>query len=234
VWSLLLPALAVCQTDRLDTVFLSKAAAHARKVYSLSLGIQSRLYNGVQYHEYNERPDDQGNPYFASDDWVEGTVHYDGEVYYGVAILYDLVHDKVVIEHGVGGAKLQLIDEKLKGFSLSGHRFVQLSSDSLKGTPIRTGYYELVCDGRVKFYFHRRKDQLEVIENYAIHSVFLDVDLFYLFKAGMYYPVKTKREVLNVLADNKTLRKFIRKNKIKFRHHRAQAIKEIVSYYNES
>jgi len=37
-----------------------------------------------------------GHPYFESDDWVEGTVHYDGDLYEGVAILYDLVSEKVV------------------------------------------------------------------------------------------------------------------------------------------
>ncbi len=233
-WSLLLPATAFCQTNLLDTAFLLSSVHHAKEIYSNSLRGQSHLYNGVQYKEYNVSLDDKGIPYFESDDWVEGSVDYDGEIHDRVSILYDVVNDKVVIEHGVRGLKLQLIDEKLKYFTLPGHRFVHLVRDTLKNSPMQSGYYDLLSNGLVKFYVKWHKERLEKIEDQQKRWIFADNNNFYIWKKGIYFQVKTKSAVLKVLSDNKTLRKFIRENKISFRQNRVQAIASVVSFYNKS
>ena len=233
LWSFLFPAPVLCQTQSLDTGFLFSALQHTKEIYSNSIGSQSHLYNGVYYKEYNARSTDRGIPYFESDDWVEGTVEYDGENHEHVSILYDLVNDKVVIEHGTRGVKLQLIDEKLSYFTLPGHFFVRLVRDSLRNATIQSGYYDLLCNGETKFYVRWHKNYLQTIEGLEIQSIFTDHNSYYIFKNGSYFPVRTKSSVLEVLQDNKSLRKFIRKNNINFRKNRVKAITSIVRFYNE-
>ena len=223
------------QTPATDSVFLLSALKNARELYVRSLGLGSHLLNGILYKEYNARFDDVGHPYYASDDWVEGTVHYDGDLYEGVAILYDLVSEKVVIEHPYAGIKLELISEKINYFSLPGHRFVRLDADTMKNSPIRTGFYDVLYDGRVKFYVKRQKEKKEQISTNDILVQFTDIDRLYIFKNGLYLPVKTRSSVLDALKDRKSdIRRFIRKNKIHFRENREEAITRIVSFYDES
>ena len=223
------------QTYVADTVFVLSAVKNAREVYTRSLGVGSHLLNGIQYKEYNPHHDDVGHPYFVSDDWVEGTVHYDGDVYEGVAILYDLVREKVVIEHPYAGIKLELISEKIKCVDLPGHRFVRIDADTVKNSPIRTGFYDLLYDGRTKFYAKRQKTKKEEIVGMEIKVTFSKNDHLYICKRGQYVPVKSKSSVLDVLEDRKAeVRKYIRKNKIRFRKGREQAISRVVSFYDES
>jgi len=226
---------AYSQTRATDSIFLMSAVRNAHELYSRALGVGSHLLNGVQYKEYNAHFDDVGHPYFASDDWVEGSVHYDGDLYEDVAILFDLFREKVVIEHPYAGIKLELISEKIKSFSLPGHRFVRLDADTIKNSPIRTGFYDVLYDGRVKFYVKRHKEKREQIVSGAIQIEFSDIVHFYIVKHGQYIPVKSKSSVLEVFQDRKSdLRKYIRKNKIHFRKSREEAITRVVSFYDES
>ena len=183
-WSLLLPAISFCQTLPLDTGFLSSALDHAKQVYSNSLGAQSHLYNGVQYKEHNATPDDTWIPYFESDDWVEGSVSYDGQVYDHVPIMYDIVNDKVIIEHGTRGVKLELINQKLEYFTLPGHHFLHLVRDTLKNSIQQSGYYDLLGDGTVQFLVKWRKTRQEVVDPLQIRIIFLENSSFFIRKNG--------------------------------------------------
>lgn len=233
-WSLLLPATTHGQALPADSGFVSTALNRAKLSYTRALGAESHLYNGVQYKEMNATDEAGGIPYFLSDDWVEGTVFYDGELYEQVPILYDLVRDKLVIEHGVNGIKLELIDQKVMYFTLPGHHFVHLLGDTIKGSILTSGYYDLQLAGKVKLYVKWQKERLEIIEDNAIRVLFVPHNSFYIVKNGSFIPVQTKASVLKALNDNKSLRKFIRKNGIQFRQDRVRAITLVVSQYNES
>jgi hypothetical protein len=218
-----------------DTAFVASAEKSAIEKYSRSLGVGSHLLNGIQYKEYNPHSDDIGNPFFVSDDWVEGSVFYDGQRYDQVAILYDLVREKVVIEHPYSGTKLELITEKIGYFSLPDHWFVRLNADTIKDSPITTGFYDLLYNGPTRFYAKRQKIQRDHIVGRDILVEFSVNDRLYLYKNGVYYPVKGKASVFSVLADRKTdIRKFLRKNKINIRRNPEKAISRVVSFYDES
>jgi hypothetical protein len=223
------------QTQATDSVFLLSAVKNAHELYVRTLGVGSHLLNGVLYKEHNASFQDVGHPYFESDDWVDGSVFYDGELYEGVGILYDLVNEKVVIDHPYAGIKLELISEKINYFSMPGHRFVRLDADTMKSSPVRTGFYDVLYDGRLKFYVKRHKDKKEQITQAELQVEFLQNDRLYIYKQGQYIPVRTKSSVLEALSDRKSdLRKYIRKNKIHFRRHWEEAITRVVSFYDES
>src|SRR5882672_6840210 len=124
-----------------DGRFVSAAAKNVGDIYLHALAVESHLYNGILYKEYNPHSNDEGNPFFLSDDWTDGSVYYDGERYDNVPLLYDLVKERLVVEHAYGGVKLELISEKINNFSMAGHTFVRLVSDTSTSS-LRTGFYD--------------------------------------------------------------------------------------------
>jgi len=223
---------AFCQTSA-DTTFLVKATQNAESIYTRTIGVESHLYNGVLYKEYNPHANDDGFPYFLKDDWTEGNLLYDGEVYQNVPMLYDVINDKLIIDHDFGGVKLSMISEKVGYFILGGHTFVRLETDSAR-TNIRSGFYELLYDGTLKAYAKWQKIKNETIAEREIKTTFLNNNRFYIFKNDKYYQVKSKSSVLQVLADRKAeVRKYIRKNGIHFHKDRGKAIAEVVSFYDQ-
>ncbi len=102
---------------------------------------QTNLYNGSEYREPRRTNNDQ-HPYFVSEDWLEGSVLYDGDWYEHVPLQYDITRDVVITEmytkrepDGAGrcqGRRL-LID---------GHMFRKLIRDTLNALP-ETGFYDI-------------------------------------------------------------------------------------------
>lgn len=230
----ILPTEVLCQAAQSDTLFLSHAIRNIEDLYAQSIGVESHLYNGVLYKEYNAHTSDEGIPYFRTEDWQDGSVFYDGELYEDVPMIYDLVQEKIVIEHGYGGIKLELINEKIKYFTLSGHTFVRLVADSSR-SPIRTGFYDLLYDGKAKCLAKLQKTYNEEIVSRELLIKFRENNRYFIVLNGRYYQVKGKSSILSVLEDRAAdIRKFIRKNKIKFKGDRGQAIAKVVRYYDQT
>ena len=219
-----------------DTLILSKAVAKAKEIYTHSMGSELRLYNGVQYKEFILHNYDIGHPYFLADDWTDScAVNYDGQEYENVSLLYDIVHDKVVVDHAYSHFSIQLINEKINSFSIAGHNFVYLAPDSAQGSTIHPGFYDLLYDGNVKVYARRRKDANSIIEAPLVKMEFVDRSQFFIYKNGHYFPVKNKSSILKVFSDRKSaLRKYINKNKLNFHTNRDFALAKSAEFYDES
>ncbi len=108
------------QSIQEDSTFLREAEVHAIGLYSRNKRVQSHLFNGSEYIEYNSIAGE--HPYYEAD-WSDGIVFYDGEQYEHTPVLFDLSLDKLITENS-NGRPLQLISEKIKYFILNGHTFV--------------------------------------------------------------------------------------------------------------
>lgn len=219
-----------------DTILLSKAIKRARAIHTLALESESHLFNGVQYKGFVIHNYDIGYPYFGSDDWIDGSVIYDGQLFTDLSLQYDLVHDKVIVEHTFSHFSIQLIDEKLKSFTLGTHKFVSLKADdSVQSQMIRPGHYEVLYDGKVKVYAKRKKEINSIVETPLIKQDFVDKNQFFVYKNGSYFNVKNKSSILKVFGDKKSaLRKYINKNKLNFRKDRDFALAAAAKFYDES
>ena len=146
------------------------------------------------------------------------------------------MHDKIIVDHAYSHFSIQLIDEKVKSFTLGNHAFVWLQrGDSLQGQTIRPGYYEVLYDGSVKVYAKRKKDINSVVETPLVKQEFVDRSQFFVYKDGNYFSVKSKSSILKVFDDKKSaLRKYISKNKLNFREDRDFALAAAARFYDES
>ncbi|HRI79029.1 MAG TPA: hypothetical protein PLR06_05780 [Cyclobacteriaceae bacterium] len=213
-----------CQSINSDTSFVSLAKRNAGAWYEKEMISQSRLYNGTGYREYLSKEDE--HPYLI-DDWEDGSIVYDGELFTNVPLMLDISDDKVIIEHYSSREKIQLLVDKVSWFTLKNRRFARLD------VPSRNGFYEVLHDGTTKVVVKWEKALQTRLSGNAIHMYFLERSFCYILKDNIYYPVKSKKSVLTVLSDHKSeLNKFISKNKLDFRIDREKNIARITEYYD--
>jgi hypothetical protein len=223
-----------CQNAKSDTSFLTSAINNAKSFYTKETAGEGPLFNGVQYKGLVLHNYDDGHPYFLSDDWIEGSIVYDGGQYDSILVQYDLISDKVVIDHPLSHFRMELIDEKVSSFVLDNHQLVRLSVDSTKAS-IQPGYYELLYNGKLKVYAKHRKIKQEQYESDQIKSLFTQKIQYYILKDNIYHPVKSKSSVLKVFHNKKVMvRKYLSKNKISFRKDTGLAIAKSTEFYEES
>jgi hypothetical protein len=227
-WFLLCASSAVHAQLSADTLFLGAAVKNTIKFYSKSIQGQASLYNGSQYKEPNRSDNDQ-HPFFGSDDWVFGTVNYDGEFYDNVPLLYDITADKVVTENYYNADQIALVNEKLNAFTIGKHTFAKISHKTLP----RSGFYQVLYDGESQVVVRRQKVIREKIVSQTIEIEFDPRYRYFLYKNGAYFQVRTKASVLRVLNDEKTaLRQFISRQKIRFKHSPETALQLVAAHYD--
>ena len=213
----------------LDTTFLTSAKVNQVKLYTEFMNGQTRLNNGSEYRDYLSHNEE--HPYFGADDWAYGTIIYDEEVYENVPMFYDLSRDKVISEHSLNGAKLELISEKISLFTLGPHTFVRLAADEAK--TITSGFHERLYDGKTKVYVRREKSLQQKVESNNIIFNFDEKNRVYIQKDGVYYPVRTKNSVLEVFNDKKQeIRAFMKKDGRITKHNRENAIAKVAAFYD--
>lgn len=226
-----LQVVAVGQSAKPDTLFLAAADRYQRSLYNAAIGGQSRLYNGTEHRDYISRNDE--TPYFGIDDWQFGFIYYDDERYDSVAMFYDLSRDQVITEHVLTGAKIELIAQKISMFEINGHLFERLHKDS--AGVITEGFHERLYDGGTNVYVRRTRILTSRPSSNEIIYSFEDKNRIYLRRNGKYFPVRSKRSVLNVLDDKRSsLRSVLKEEKIKFKKARERAIVLMARTYDSS
>jgi hypothetical protein len=221
------------QHHETDTAFIADASLHLYKIHAQALGINARLYNGMDYSGYWYPGETIGHPYWSSNQWGKGSIEYDGQLYPDVEIMYDVMHDKVVINNPYSRLKLELITEKVKGFILHGHQFRNVLHPGTKPF-IPPGIYDILCEGGVSLYAKRTKTHQQSLGTRSVVNEFREATRFYISRGDFFYSVNSKNSLLKVLADEKSqLRKYILKNKISFTKNREQAFLQVTRFFNE-
>ena len=216
--------------NNINTPVASPTIANAGDVYNPFIKKQSRLYNGIEHLGYSVRI--KGHAYFQQNELKTGTVVYDELEFVNVPMLYDLLKDQVVIQHLNGYSKIGLVSEKVKEFTLLNHHFIRLQTDSLTAATIITGFYEEIYTGTLKVLAKRIKFIDETIKD-ELEREFLEQDLFFIKKEAVYYAVKNYKGLLNVLKDKApAIKKYLRKNRFKFRKGPENAIIKATAYYD--
>lgn len=208
-----------------DTTFVTDARNSAIRLYTQSVGVQSHLFNGSEYREYHSQRDEF--PYLF-DDVMFGGVKYGGEVYENIPLYYDLEKDQVVTSY-THGNKVQLLRDKVEYFDIGEHRFVRLNNDK-----VAEGFYDLLYDGKMKFYAKRQKVLALKINGNVAENSFEERVKYYIVKNGTYHTVKGKRSVMGLIRDRKKdMKRAIREEKLKFGKTREKSIARILERYEQ-
>jgi hypothetical protein len=230
--SFLGPAKIIAQTSKEDSSWYSSAINNATDSYHSFLGQQTELYSGAEYVPYPQTIT-EGHPFFQSVSIDTGSIMYNGIYYKKIPMFLDLVQNALVIINPVNTAKVQVYNEMVQRFTLFGHNFIRVVTDSLKNPLLNTGFYDLLYAGKVSLL---KKQSKNIQENYSSGDIRVFVQekhSYYIEKDGNYYSVSNKSSVLNVLADRKKeIRQFIRQNKIKLGKNMDEGLASVLSYYD--
>jgi hypothetical protein len=214
-----------------DTLFLVDAKKNAINNYQRVIQGQAKLYNGSEYVKPEQTGD--SHPFYVSDDWSFGFVNYDGERFENVPLLYDITSDKLVTENYYNASEMELVYDKLTGFSLVNHIFEKITNQAVNNSLPQSGFYEVLYNGTTKTIARHQKKPQETIVSNQIEIDFEEKDHYFILKNGSYYPVKSKGSVLKLLADEKTaLKQFLNKNSINFKLDREKALVRLAEHYD--
>ena len=226
----LLSFYACAQTEE-DTAFVTTAQANTRMLYNKLLGGQSRLFNGSRY--VPPKQTFEQHPYFLSEDWITGSLFYDGEYFHDVPLMYDLASDVLITEHFPSGHPIRLVPEKLDHFSVDNHFFEKIINDSVSGTLPGTGFYEVLYQGESKVVASRSKFLREKIEGTVVTITYEEKNRYFILRNGVFFPVRSKGSVLKLMDDRRQeLKKYLKQKKIVFSDNRERALKTLAEHYD--
>lgn len=176
------------------------------------------LINGPEYIDYSKRYRTvRGTQFFETPADAKASLQYDGVTFKNIPILYDIRTDQVVVQHPTSPRKLSLVREKVSTFTIASHTFVYLTIHDQKDSTAKSGYFDLLYNGRQKLIAQRSKGVKELATRDGLEIEFLEADKLFLIKQGFYYPLNRKKSFLKLFPDNKNgLRKYISTNKLKF------------------
>lgn len=228
---LLVPLFVLINGVRAQSTFVQQAQEQAVSAYEQRLNGQSHAYEGHQYIGHDPRL--KIHPYFRTDSLQRGTVQLNGVRYRDLQLLYDVVRDQLVIQPPESGYRLALPMEKIGNFSMGNSQFTWINGDSLAG--VRTGFYEVIYNGRVNALVKRVKTIEEDLYDGRYKGTYRVKDRFIVQKQQAFFEVKTKRSFLKLFPDQaRELRRFIRKNRLRFNtEEREQAIAQATQRYDE-
>jgi hypothetical protein len=232
---LLLPYLllitSICYSQD-STTIQAQAEKNAVAFYTKYIGENSSLYNGSEYVAYDFHI--KGYQYFQWSTLQQGTVNYNGTRYDNINIAYDIVRDELITFRYNDNVRIRLVTEKIDYFSWPGHFFIRLIQDSLNKPVITTGFYERLYDGKMKLYAKRKKKIMETITSEGDNLSFKEISLYLVQKNGQFYSMQKEGELLDLLNDKrKEVKKYLRKNKIKFKKAPEKAILTAIEYYDQ-
>jgi hypothetical protein len=212
----------------------SAAVLALTQQYQAAFPVAEQLYNGPEYHDYSKRYlKSVGSQFFASAEKQPGTIYYNNRLFTGIELAYDVVLDQIVLKYPLNPLELQLINERVGGFTLGDHRFIRLVADS-DNSVVSTGYYEVLADNGVQFLARRKKRLHQQVSQGRTVAEFLTIDELFIKKGQTYYRVGSKGSATRPFADrSKEIQKYVRDNKLKFdKKSREASITQLTQYYS--
>ena len=221
------------QTVVLNHAVLDSSINNSLRLYKSQVGPNSLLYYGAEYKEFPLDGDDTGNPYFLLDDWGTGSINFNGHFFDDVSLKYDIVQDKALLENPYTGNTLEMMKARVSKFSLEGHYFVNLLSDSVTAFGMNSGFYEVLYDGKTKVLARHIKTIQTKIDQGVKRTFFEENNTYFVCKDNGCFQVKNKATVLAVFKDKKQmLAKEMAKSKVSFKENREHAISTAARLYD--
>jgi hypothetical protein len=227
-----LPATSVvAQSAADDSMLYKRAVSNLVNLYQQSSGDQSGLYNGSQYAGYPFKLT-EGHPFFLYDRHGAGSVVYDGVLYENVLMQFDEVQDALIMDSS--SRRIQFINDRVTQFTLFNNNFIRIVRDTENTTLVRTGFYEVLYDGKISLL---KKEEKQVRDDVTTGELlrFIDIHQYYYIKMNnTYYSISNRKSILSIFKDRKKeVKQFIRKNKLSYRKDRDNMLTKATAWYDQ-
>lgn len=209
-------------------VNMVKAQNAAADYASFAAG-QAVIFHGKEQLKYS--PSIKNHPYLKSDKYVPGNLSFEGILYEDVKMRLDLYKNELLLLSPDERYNIVLPSDRVDFAHFHGYHIFYHDPEG-KENSLPEGYYLRLYDGRCTVLekpscaFSKQIKGLEVEESFD-QSV-----KYYIQKEGAYYPVGSKGSVLKVFKERKKeLARYIKQEKLDFRHAREEAIVAVAREY---
>ena len=211
-----------------DSSFQNTSFNFIRESFQIEEGGSSHLYTGKEYYGYAKNI--KGDQFFLTSAMESNTIFYDGSLYENIPLLFDIVSQEVIINRYHQDLRISLLSEKVKYFTLAGHRFENINTAQKDGK-ISDGIYDEVYKGTTNVLVKRSKRIVNAIRTDE-SAKFVEEDELFIQNGNAFYPVSGSSSLLQALSDKKDQVKiFIRKNKFKFKKNMEKEVILAAAYY---
>ena len=213
-----------------SNVPVDTAVKHALHIYANATGDQAPYYNGIQYRRYPNFIH-YGHPFFIADSLMKGSVTYDHVTFENVMLQYDEVNDELITTDVQGDNLVQLLKQKISGFTIGPHKFIHLTQ-----TYPRAGYYRVLYNGKSQIIVKESKS-IQVkhgrVAAETERTVYSATD-YYLKTAKGYEKFNRLNPFLSLFNEHrKQVAGFIRDKKLRFRTDRENLYYQAASFYDQ-
>ena len=210
-----------------NTIF-SELYQIAEKTY----GINQELICGELYE--NLYLGALGTPFIIKEEFTKGSVCYKGKVYNDLQLMYDIYEQKVLIDYRTEHTQLRVYLTKnfLTEFEIYNKKFKKLDlfDDGLDFYQVLEAGEELKC------YYHWYKSRVESNHLYprVSYEFSSDKKKKYLYINGTYTGFRGKSSFISAFPKNKrkSIKKFIKQNKIYMADISDTAMQQLLDYCN--
>ncbi len=200
-----------------SSLFCQTSIGDLKEISEKIYGPDNVLINGSSY--VISHPSANGNPFLGDNKFTPSTINLKGRSFNNVLIKYDIEFQMVIlkVDNSYGSKIITLRDNYIKAFNLHNKHFINLKEKGINDKSIK--FLELVYDGSFIFGNYYSKSFLSIYSNKYPNGKYTKTKVsHYLFLNNKKINIKNKRDLLLVFPEHKhDIKKFIKKNKIKFR-----------------
>ena len=187
--------------------------------YSHKQGKALHIFNGPEYIPVDINI--KGHPFYENETFQLGWIKYDGEIYIGIEIGYDIYREQLAVVHYDENSKfspIRLYSKNVDGFSFNGHRFVRLEK-GINPHLVATGFYEILYEDSLKVFALNVK-KVQPSNEGPYRYQFAAKSVIYVFKDEEFHKIGSKKALLRLLEDEKSsIRKIVRNGSEDFRNY---------------
>ncbi len=170
--------------------------------YSQEADVYSPIYNGKFPPQYHSRY--LGTFYLDSEEFLPGTVVYNGKLYTDVELNLNAHLDELYIVIRKYHTQSVMLKDYVSEFTIGDKAFTKILFKDWPGAP-REGYFQVLHNGeRIKVFkwTHKSYNKANPSETQASY-VFDSRFFYYVVKDGVFIPVKNKGSFLKALSSHK-------------------------------
>ncbi len=212
-----------------DSVLYKESISKIHQVYLNEIGDNAQIYHGSEYIRNGQKA--IGFPFYESDSVLTGSVSYQGMIYTGLNLFYNLVSDELISKNYEFNALISLAPEKVDSFTIGKHVFIQITANKSNGLS-KDGYYEQLYSGEPAFYIRREKRF--AAGTGSEEPKYIQYNYYFVKIKNVFYEVADKKSLLDLLKDQKdVLKKYIRTNKLNFKKNPESSMVLTTIYYSQ-
>lgn len=216
-----------------SNIFCQAQMGELKEISEKKYGPDDILINGSSY--VPSHPSANGNPFLGENKFTPSTINLKGRRFKNTLLKYDIEQQLIVlkVDDNYRSKVISLRNNYIKDFYLHNMHFVNLNDKDINDENVQ--FIELVYEGDFIFGNYYSKDFLAVYSNKYPYGKYNKTKISrILFINGKKVLKKNKRDLFSVFLEYKhDIKKFIKKNKIKFRKANNADYFKIMQYCDE-